>query len=298
MPKAWSLFFERLSKARGKDLSMGAMKQFGPWEVVCRLKDGARLERLRYDGVDLLTSAPVRFRPADGRYGRYESRPVFGYDDCFPTVGECGGWPDHGELCWLAWNGSETHCSVRSRQAPLTFTRRLEFGPRQLLWSFSAINHGGVALPVQHVMHPLMPPDRIVAMELPQCASQDTAILARELIQSPEGSFKLAVLNGIRAGRFRLRFQNGLRLTVAFSRKQFPTLGIWWNNGGYPSSGLERRECAFEPIPGISSRLTEGTTMRLAPHGRLDWEVRWEIQPGDETPAKKVAVGRRRGTRT
>ena len=244
----------------------------------CRLEDGARLERLRYGGVDLLTQAPARFRAPDNRYGRYESRPVYGYDDCFPTVEACDGWPDHGELCRLAWSGSESDCFARSRRAPLTFSRRLRFGERELAWSFSAVNHGEEMIPVQHVMHPLMPPGDIEEIELPACQSHDAAALARKLVALPAGSAEMIFLNGISDGRFALRFRHGLRLVVTFSREQFPSLGIWWNNGGYPDA-FQRHECAFEPVPGRLSRLADGTTMRLAPRGRLDWQVRWEVEP-------------------
>jgi hypothetical protein len=255
------------------------VKRFGPWEVECRLEDGGRLVWLRYGGVDLLTQAPRRFLAADNRYGRYESRPVYGYDDCFPTVEACHGWPDHGELCWLAWRGSETDCLVRSCRAPLTFRRRLQFGERELVWSFSAANHGEETQLVQHVMHPLMRPGDIAEIELPHCLSHDAAALAWKLIGLPRGSTEMMFLNGISDGRFALRFRQGLRLTVTFAREQFPTLGIWWNNGGYPGGGLERQEFAIEPTPGPTSCLAGGTTMRLAPRGRLNWRVRWEIQP-------------------
>jgi hypothetical protein len=58
----------------------------GRWTLDCSLADGARIGRLQFDGIDLLTRAPAAFRPPAGDYGDYELRPVYGYDDCFPTV--------------------------------------------------------------------------------------------------------------------------------------------------------------------------------------------------------------------
>ena len=82
--------------------------QYGPWEVECLPADGARLHALRFAGRDLLTGPPERFQPPEQDFGEYETRPVYGYDDCFPSVdpSDLPGHPgirirDHGELCWL-----------------------------------------------------------------------------------------------------------------------------------------------------------------------------------------------------
>ncbi len=246
------------------------MRKFGPWEIECDLADGARIGRLRYAGVDLLTAAPATFRPPTKDYGRHETRPVYGYDDCFPTVETCDDWPDHGELCWLKWTGSETECSVRSQRMPVTFTRRLEFSERALMWSFRATNDGDRALPVQHVMHPLMPLDDIAKIELPA--------LTKNLVALPRGSAEMLYVTDLREGRFAVRYRQGLRLTVTFSRELFPTIAIWWNNSGYPDEeGCRRNECAFDPAPGKITRLADGTTMRLPARGWLDWQVKWEV---------------------
>ncbi len=84
--------------------------KFGRWMIEYDLDNGARLNRLCFDKFDLLTTNPENFRPPSEDYGEYETRPVFGYDDCFPSVDQCNypgmDWkiPDHGELCWLKWN--------------------------------------------------------------------------------------------------------------------------------------------------------------------------------------------------
>ncbi|MBU0640301.1 MAG: hypothetical protein KKB50_15655 [Planctomycetes bacterium] len=62
----------------------------------------------------------------------------------------------------------------------------------------------------------------------------------------------------------------------------FGTLGIWWNNAGYPDEdGCQRIECAFEPIPGPTSSLAEAYPgkghLSVPPQGRLAWEITWNI---------------------
>jgi hypothetical protein len=259
--------------AKGTDLH-----RFGPWEIAGDLADGARIGRLRYAGVDLLTAAPADFRPPAGNYGRYETRPVYGYDDCFPTVDACGPWPDHGELCWLPWTGSVADGAVASQLAPLRFTRRLEFEPDRLRWHFRVRNDGTSPYPVQHVMHPLMPPEAIEAIELPAGEAYDPAAVAAELAALPAGSARMLFLQNVSEGAVRLGFRGGPRLTMRFPLDLFPTLGIWWNRRGYPAEpGRQRSECAFEPVPGGDSTLAHGTTLTVPAGGELSWYIDWEI---------------------
>lgn len=248
------------------------MSTHGPWRLECDLADGARITTLQYDGTDLLTAAPAAFHPPRTDYGRYETRPVYGYDDCFPTVEACLGWPDHGELCWLPWQGTPADCSVRSRRWPVVFRRRLEFAARTLTWSFSLTNEGGHPLPFQHAMHPLMPLDRIASLELP------SADAARQLRAAPRGTARMLYINDVPEGRFAVAFLDGPRLEVTFPKTLFPTLSIWWNNRGYPDEdGLRRCECAFEPTPGRNTHLEEGTTLTSQPHGTMSWAVTWNM---------------------
>ena len=83
---------------------------FGKWFMQCIPEDGARISVLKYNGHDLLTSKPESFKPPEKFYGEFETRPVYGYDDCFPSVDPCiypseqFGIRDHGELCWQEWD--------------------------------------------------------------------------------------------------------------------------------------------------------------------------------------------------
>lgn len=55
---------------------------------------------------------------------------------------------------------------------------------------------------------------------------------------------------------------------------------MWWNNSGYPDEdNCRRNECAFEPIPGTSSKLTEahdeGLALLVKPGTTFLWEINW-----------------------
>ena len=248
------------------------------WEMECNLADGARIGRLAYAGVDLLTTAPAGFRPPTADYGRYETRPVYGYDDCFPTVEACGDWPDHGELCWLKWSGSPADCTVTSALAPLRFNRRLEFAPDRLRWHFAVANLGATPCAVQHVMHPLMPLGEVVDLVLPAGDGYDAARVAADLLSLEHSQTRMLYLPKVRQGQVRIGFREGLQLKVRFPTDLFPTLAIWWNHLAYPDeAGLRRSECAFEPVPGPDSRLANGTTMVVPANGALNWSIDWEV---------------------
>ena len=76
--------------------------------------------------------------------------------------------------------------------------------------------------------------------------------------------------------------ENGMQLKMTYPKNYFSSIGIWWNNSGYPDEdGCRRNECAFEPIPGSTSMLTDayqdGTCMFVAPGQQLNWQIKWNI---------------------
>ena len=77
-----------------------------------------------------------------------------------------------------------------------------------------------------------------------------------------------------------LGLESGLRLVVNYPHRLFPSLGIWWNRGGYPGEeGCRRTECAFEPMPGTWSSLArsaaDGHCLTAPARGSLSWEIVW-----------------------
>lgn len=283
-------------------MNTGIEMRAGPWQVECLPKDGARLSRLRFKDHDLLTRVPAAFKPPERDWGAYETRPVYGYDDCMPSVDPCRhptlDWPipDHGEICWLPWevcSGAGLDCRVKSRHMPLEFQRCLDFDGQRLVWHFKAINSGNAPIPFQHVMHALMSPENIAAITLPEFESafdetrqapaniQTPAAAANALLSLPHGKTAMLLLRQVRSGNINIRFLSGLNLRIKFPVDLFPTLGIWWNRNAYPDEdGCCRSECAFEPIPGPGSSLANAfaakSCLNALPKSTLAWNVTWE----------------------
>ncbi len=276
-----------------------------PWHIEYRLNDGGRLSRISYRGYDLLTPEPANFRPPRVDQGQYEQRPVYGYDDCFPSVGACSypesklSIPDHGELCWLQWDlREEPDClafSVRSKILPLVFTRKMKFTDSSIIWDFEVLNEGSDPLPFQHSMHPLLRADEITSIELPEFESvfdwtngQNLNSMSPDkiremLLRRSEGSVDMLFLRTVRTGELRWTYSNRMRLRMKFPVEYFPTIGVWWNNRGYPNEdGIQRCECAFEPTAGFTSNLSQayinGNCLSVDAQKRFTWQIRWDVE--------------------
>jgi hypothetical protein len=277
---------------------------FGSWHIECIPEDGARISVLNYTGHDLLTASPALFKPPEKFYGEFETRPVFGYDDCFPSVDPCIYSEkqiksrDHGELCWQKWqtqiNSNTLISSVDCLKPEVTFKRIMEFVENKLIWRFEVVNRSSEKIVFLHVMHALFPIERITKIKLPDFKKvadeaspaevdiKSTEELTNNLLSSKSGVYKMLLLKEINDGTVTIGFRNGLNLHINFDIKLFPTLGIWWNNTGYPEeSGLQRTECAFEPIPGtcsdLSKSIIDGIYLSTEPGKTLSWEVVWTM---------------------
>jgi hypothetical protein len=277
---------------------------FGNWYVEYLPGDGARISVLKYRNRNLLTAAPEIFRAPGTFTGEFETRPVYGYDDCFPTVDPCiypaGGYKcrDHGELCWLPWTTAVMDnilfCSAVCLKPHVIFRRVMTFGTNSLLWRFETVNMMAEKCVFLHVMHALLPPSGIRNIELPRFGrlfdegrseyiqSDKKGDLTRDLINMKHGGFSMLLLKDLETGKVKLDFTDGYSLEIGFDHHMFPTLGIWWNNYGYPGTGQPRQECAFEPIPGSCSDLAksfrDGICLSADPGETLGWEVRWEAE--------------------
>jgi len=276
---------------------------FGDWHIECCPEDGARISALKYRNHDLLSSKISTFRPPAIFTGEFETRPVYGYDDCFPTVDPCE-YPrsniqirDHGELCWKSWDviklDNGIQFSVSCEKPETKFTRVLTFSGNALEWHFGVENPGSERIVFLHVMHALLPLSEICGIELPayetiydEIRAANTEMESCEeigewLLAFSEGSFGMYLIRGLDEGLLNLKYKTGMSLCISFDHTLFPVLGIWWNNNGYPESGIKRNECAFEPIPGTCSDLSksfnDGKYLSVEPGGELSWKVVWEI---------------------
>lgn len=282
------------------------MKQtetFGNWLVEYDLNDGARLSRLCFGDFDLLTPAPEHFKSPSTDYGTFETRPVYGYDDCFPSVESSNypgtDWviPDHGELCWLEWevehHSDKLVFSVESQMLPVVFKRAMHFKSDKLSWQFEVVNHGDKELAFQHVMHPLMHLNQIREIQFPgfeeiwgegkePVSIQDPESLSKFLLDSRESDVHMLYLQKIHKGSVSWRFKHDVKIRMDFPHNLFPTLGIWWNDSGYPNEdGCKRNECAFEPIAGEVSKLPQtskrGICQYVGPTAKQSWEITWSV---------------------
>lgn len=280
--------------------------KFGKWLVEFASEDGARLERLSFDNYALMTTEPASFKPPSTDYGKYETRPVYGYDDCFPSVdvskypGKNWNVPDHGEICWLRWNADPKEdgliFTVKSEKLPIIFKREMTFRNNGITWNFEVKNESEEILPFQHVMHPLMKLNKIVDFELPGFQSVYNSIsdkimeelkcpsdVTTYLLNQKKGAANMFLLRDIDKGEIKWTYKNGLRIKVVFPQKYFPSIGIWWNNSAYPDEdGCRRNECAFEPISGLHKLLMEcyedRTCLSVSPGDVFKWQIDWEIK--------------------
>jgi len=106
--------------------------------------------------------------------------------------------------------------------------------------------------------------------------------LVDHLMNIKPGKYEMLLARNVSKGLIKMDFRNGLSLQVDYSPELFPTIGIWWNNSGYPDEeGLRRCECAFEPIPGSNSSLAysfnEGMYLKTDPGESFTWEINWAI---------------------
>jgi hypothetical protein len=281
------------------------LADFGSWHIECLPEDGGRISVIRYAGCDLLSPPPPLFSKPEKDWGEYENRPVYGYDDCFPTVDPCN-YPggsfrcrDHGELYYREWRiaryANRLDCSTDCPMPRVSLSRNLQFNENILTWNFKINNLSDKPLFFLHVMHALMPVQEIKSLELPSFkqaidennpespALKTPGEVVAKLLSLTKGTYLMLILNEVKRGTIELVLKNGMTLTIDYDEIMFPSLGIWWNNGGYPGEeGIKRSECAFEPIPGTCSNLeksySDGVCLSSEPYGTVNWKIKWTIK--------------------
>ena len=142
---------------------------------------GGKISSILVDSLELLQTP---LKPLAGRTRRmaFSAGDASGWDECFPSVGECvveteiGSVtvPDHGDLWRIAWDVLERTKDSATMRAngfslPLELTRSLILSEYASGWRihlmYTVANRGTVPLPWSWVAHPLFttePGDRIV----------------------------------------------------------------------------------------------------------------------------------------
>lgn len=286
---------------------MGISWQSGDWRLICDLEDGGRISSARWRGLELLTQPHLpngSFRAPAPDYGLYETRPVFGYDDCWPSV-QPSVWTglgrevrDHGELIWRQWEnvdlGETLSCTVGDADQGWIFRREVSASGSDLRFAFTCSNTGSAPMPMHWAGHVLVPPLSVVDLELPEFASARQTFPMPSAIGARTGGEVWSYLSGLPAGTsvfvaFDEVRGNELRVSLGeydwrwrVTGLERPSLGLWFNRRGYPTpSELARDEFGIEWMTGESPRLEdavrEGSAVVLRPGENVQWGMEWSI---------------------
>lgn len=280
----------------------------GDWEVECD-RYGGRLTRVAWRGHSLLTAThvpPGGFRPPAPEWGEYETRPVFGYDDCWPSL-EVSAWPgrgravrDHGELCWLQWElepSADAFTAIaRDPGGGWSFARQLSVREGALCFDFTCTNTGNERLLMGWAGHALIPTALVRDLVLPPCqrvrcdfpvdqTRPDTGLCAADVwpsLQQREGEAIMLILERCREPEVAVVL-DGLRLSLSLAGVPEPSLGLWYNPRGYPpGAGLQRDEFGVEwmltPECLLEDAARHGTAVAVAPGASVSWSVSWSAE--------------------
>lgn len=143
------------------------------WVQVCPERGGKVMGVFHVSqGRDFLVPAPLR-PPRPLTYGSlWTSYDLCGWDDAFPTVGECGypgagrlagvRLPDHGEVWSREWEdateqegGADVVMSVRGMALPYLLRKRLSVVDTTMTLSYELTNEGDEPMPFQWAAYPL-----------------------------------------------------------------------------------------------------------------------------------------------
>jgi hypothetical protein len=261
-------------------------------------------------GRELLTNPHLPegvFRPPGEEWGAYETRPVFGYDDCWPSL-DPSPWPgrdqlvrDHGELCWQKWAIAAAPealtCSAVSPDASWTFSRCSSVRHGALQIDFACRNTGSRPLLVNWAGHALVPPAAVQGLELPECrhitvdhapGSVGPDVSPRQagdiwacLSACPAGQAVMLVLHDTSSSRLSIAL-DGARWEWFLGGVPRPALGLWYNRRGYPREGrLARDEFGVEWMLAGPTRLedavNQGSAIKVLPGETYCWSLQWRI---------------------
>ncbi|HCU37415.1 MAG TPA: hypothetical protein DGT21_18875 [Armatimonadetes bacterium] len=291
---------------------MVALWRAGDWEVHCDT-DGGRLDRVLWRGHGLLTGPHLPggvFTPPSVHWGLYETRPVFGYDDCWPSL-DPSPWPglgrdvrDHGELCWHEWEISPAPdaltCAVSAADGAWSFRRVISVRDGALQMDFTCGNGGSLPMPMTWAGHALVPPAAVRGLTLPECDRITLDYTTPMITQGdaprraldvwpylqalPVGEAVMLVLHETATPVMSIDI-GGMRWRCVLEGISRPALGLWYNRRGYPVEGdLAREEFGIEWMLTGPTRLQDaveaGTAVTVPPGESLRWSLQWKVSAG------------------
>jgi hypothetical protein len=280
---------------------------------------GAKIVSLQHrpTGREWLWRNPRR-RLERPRYGSdFAGWDISGYDDCFPTIGECSypeePWrgaivPDHGELWTLPWRArveaDELLLSAHGVRFPYNLTKRLSLGADGLRMSYLLENPTPFAFKWMFSAHPLFALTPSTEVELPDRAALrlDSSIgrvlgqrgdrhawpLTRDVegreidlrrLDPAAGRGDKLYAGPLPEGRARLVDRaTGEWVGFAWDADELPLCGLWLNQGGWPPDGEPCFNAALEPCNGFPDPLDQA--IGRGEHGTVEpfGTARWTLR--------------------
>jgi hypothetical protein len=246
---------------------------------------------------------PYRPIPIDGDWLKHDTS---GMDDCFPNVA-AGAYPDPpwsgaklpdlGEWTHLVWSvekreGRELVMRAEGHALPYTAIKAIRFADeRTLHFSYNVMNHGPHSFRYLWLAHPLIsvreqfelqfPPGDLAFQLFPPTSDSFTwpnfkgTRLSNDWI--PSGTTLKIFVTGFSQGTCELVLPNHT-LRFAFDPRVLPSVGIWFNNFGFPRDGDRPFRCiAVEPCT-TPSDLLDHLGARAYPQVPSGATARWEMQ--------------------
>jgi galactose mutarotase-like enzyme len=194
--------------------------------------------------------------------------PLFGMDECLPTIAPCS-WkgrhlPDHGEAWFAAWSvdaeawrGGVLRTGVDLAISPFHFERSIELIGKHVRLDYRLVNQGNNEEHFLWAMHPLLQLEPGDQLELPRStrALLNGASWIDDLDSgTPSGACEKLFAQPLQesgAGIHNPRTAD--RLDLEWDVAQNNTLGLWLTRGGWNG----HHHFALEPANGGSDSLNE-----------------------------------------
>jgi hypothetical protein len=265
-----------------------------------------------------LSGRPFR-KPAYGE--DFEALDISGFDECFPAIGKGiypeRPWegieiPDHGELFTLPWDceivDDRIIMTVSSVRFSYRFTKTLSLSCTELCIDYELENLSPYEFKYIWSPHPLftaMPKTKICLPEGVGLRAYDShqSVPGRQIRQvgwphakQPDGSIvDISVLKPAHAktaakyfttqlkeGWCGLQYPDGHALKILFPAEKIPYLGLWINEGGWPSSDPSYN-IAMEPCTGcpdeLETAIQNGEYASIGNRQKKQWHLILSIRP-------------------
>jgi galactose mutarotase-like enzyme len=244
-----------------------------------------------------------------------------GFDECFPTVSSCRYpridscefmLPDHGELWSVPWSfekeGGTVFLEAKGRSLSYSLRKEIRIEGPEVQIKYELVNHSYLALSYLWSAHPLLAPEAMSRILLPEEVKTVVVEWSRSTRQGGHGdtwtwpqmedddlslllpptsrtAYKLFTPR-LTCGRCSLyKPQANESITFSFDPELVPYLGLWICQGGWPEDRCPGHHAvALEPSTSRFDSLAEaadhGDCLTLEPGGRRSWWLCVRLQPG------------------